>query len=217
MLTRKSAIPAGLPKTTESLCPECLTIIPATMREVDGKVVMLAIEGKTIDEIGLALHAPDFHLYQRLYALAKQGWISAAPIRVEPSVPAAGARAASDLLEQARGHLRARRWGEAEAAAELALHHAPSLEAAKSLLADAQRGLAAELRARLLDPPRVPALRLRSQEVRLLRLSSAEKYLLSRCDGARDLRRIAQTAPLHELEVLKAFQKFVDDRIVELR
>jgi uncharacterized radical SAM superfamily Fe-S cluster-containing enzyme len=40
MLTRKSAIPPGLPKTTESLCPECLTVIPATLREENGKVLM---------------------------------------------------------------------------------------------------------------------------------------------------------------------------------
>jgi len=40
MLTKESAIPKGLPKTTESLCPECLKIIPATMRDEGGKVVM---------------------------------------------------------------------------------------------------------------------------------------------------------------------------------
>jgi uncharacterized radical SAM superfamily Fe-S cluster-containing enzyme len=40
MLTKQSAIPKGLPKITESLCPECLTIIPATLRNEDGKVVM---------------------------------------------------------------------------------------------------------------------------------------------------------------------------------
>ena len=40
MLTKDCKIPAGLPKTTESLCPECLQIIPATMRDDNGKVVM---------------------------------------------------------------------------------------------------------------------------------------------------------------------------------
>jgi uncharacterized radical SAM superfamily Fe-S cluster-containing enzyme len=40
MLTRESSIPSGLPKTTESLCPECLSVIKATLREKDGKVVM---------------------------------------------------------------------------------------------------------------------------------------------------------------------------------
>ena len=40
MLTRESSIPPGLPKKTDSLCPECLMIIPATLREEKGKVVM---------------------------------------------------------------------------------------------------------------------------------------------------------------------------------
>ncbi len=184
---------------------------------VDGRLIMLAIEGKTIDEIGLTLRAADFHLYQRLYALSKQGWLtSAAPIGAAPSRPHVETTAANDLVAQARIHLGAGRWEEAETAAARALDLSPSLEAARSLLADAQQGLARQLRARLLEPPRVPALRLRSNEVGLLRLPSAEKYLLSRCDGARDLRQIAQVAPLRELEVLKAFKKFVEGQIVEL-
>jgi len=40
MLTKESAVPKGLPKKTDSLCPECLAIIPATLREDKGKVVM---------------------------------------------------------------------------------------------------------------------------------------------------------------------------------
>ena len=40
MLTKQCAVPKGLPKKTESLCPECLAIIPATLREDKGKVVM---------------------------------------------------------------------------------------------------------------------------------------------------------------------------------
>jgi hypothetical protein len=183
---------------------------------VDGRLIMLAIEGKTIDEIGLALHATDFHLYQRLYALAKQGWLTSAIIGTAPARPHVEMVAANDLVAQARVHLGAGRWEEAETAAARAVDLSPPLEVARSLLADAQRGLAQQLRARLLEPPRVPALRLRSHEVGLLRLSSAEKYLLSRCDGTRDLRRIAQVAPLRELEVLKAFKKFVDGQIVEL-
>ena len=40
MLTKESAVPKGLPKKTDSLCPECLAIIPATIREDQGKVIM---------------------------------------------------------------------------------------------------------------------------------------------------------------------------------
>jgi len=37
---RIERVPRGLPKTTESLCPECLRIIPALLREDNGRVVM---------------------------------------------------------------------------------------------------------------------------------------------------------------------------------
>ena len=142
---------------------------------VDDRLLRLAREGKTIDEIGLALHATDFHLYQRLYALDRQGVIEAVPV----SIPS---RVAPDDAETATPD-----------------HHA-----------------AERLRASLLDPPRRPRLKVDSHEVALMRLSAAEKYLLGRCDGGRDLRQIVQLAPIPELDVLRAMERFVQARIVEL-
>ncbi|MFO7991859.1 MAG: radical SAM protein, partial [Thermoplasmata archaeon] len=40
MVIQKSSLPKGLPKKTGSLCPECKKIIPATIKEKDGKVVI---------------------------------------------------------------------------------------------------------------------------------------------------------------------------------
>jgi hypothetical protein len=53
-------------------------------------------------------------------------------------------------------------------------------------------------------------------EVALMRLSAAEKYLLRRCDGRRDLRQIVDLAPLSEGDVLRAVKRFVDARLLEL-
>ncbi len=142
---------------------------------VDARLLQLARDGKSIDEVGLALHATDFHLYQRLYALHQQGVLtSAAPELESPGVPN------------------------------------PEEDPAQALAA------AKCLHAELLDPPRIPRLRVDIREVRLMHLSAAEKYLLGRCDGTRDLRQIVQLAPLAEIEVLKSVKKFVDGRIVDL-
>src|SRR5574340_1134104 len=46
---------------------------------VDGRAIALAREGRSIDEIGAALRVTDFQLHQRLYALARQGVLRAAP------------------------------------------------------------------------------------------------------------------------------------------
>src|SRR5512137_1727187 len=71
MLTRESSIPAGLPKKTDSLCPECLAIIPATLREVDGKVIM----EKTCSKHGNFRDVvwSDAEMYKRVEKWAKDG------------------------------------------------------------------------------------------------------------------------------------------------
>jgi len=114
----------------------------------------------------------------------------------------------------AREALEAGRRGEAEALASRALEAAPAAPGGAPLLAEARRALAAELSPLL---PRVPVLKVRPHEIALLRLSSPEKYLLARCDGVRDVAHLVKIAPLSELEVLKAIQRFVETRIAELR
>ncbi len=191
--------------------------VPASLAAdtIDGRLLALARDGKTIDEIGLALHATDFHLYQRLYALARRGILSAA---AAPAAAAASAEAdaATDLIERARGLLAEGRTGDAELVAAKAIELAPASDAARSLHGEAERMLGARLRAELLEPPRTPRLRVPPREVSRLRVSSADKYLLSRCDGKRDVRQLAQIAPLRELEVLKAIRRLADAELVEL-
>ena len=192
--------------------------IPATATEgtIDGKLLMLAAHGRTIDEIGLALHATEFHLYQRLYALARQGVVTAAEIEIveEPASEDAG-QVNSALGESAR-LLAEGRPAEAEMAAARALGAQPSSDEARQALAAAREALGASLRASL-DRRSVPVVRLSSGEIAALGLDAAQKYLLSRCDGRRALGQIAQVAPLDELDVLKAFRGFVDRGVVELR
>jgi hypothetical protein len=188
----------------------------ATPDTVDGKLLAQARLGKTIDEIGLALHATEFHLYQRLYALAKQGLIRAAAApEGSPDAPGEMLQAA-ELVDRARQLLAEGRAEEAEEAAARALAIAPGAEAARQALSEARQAVAGALRP-LLQTRRVPVLRLSASEIGRLRLDSAQKYLLSRCDGRRDLGQIAQVAPLDELEVLKSFRRFVEDGVVELR
>jgi hypothetical protein len=183
---------------------------------IDGRLLALARDGKTIDEIGLALHATDFHLYQRLYALARQGIVRASA-QAATAVASAETVAASDLIDRARGLLAAGRPGDAELVASKAVELAPGSDAARSVLAEAERVLAAKLRGALVDRPRIPRLRVPPGEIAGLRLSAAEKYLLSRCDGKRDVRALSAFAPLRELDVLKTIQRFADAELVELR
>ena len=192
--------------------------IPASAGEntIDGKLLLLALQGRTIDEIGLALHATEFHLYQRLYALARQGVLSAVPVEeVAGPIPGDAAQV-SAVLDESRRLLADGRPAEAETVAARALEAAPASDAARQALAAAQDALGASLRASL-DRRAIPVPRLSAAEIAALGLDASGKYLLSRCDGRRALGQIAQVAPLDELEVLKAFRRFVDSGVVELR
>jgi hypothetical protein len=195
----------------EGRVPEAMG--PAT---VDGRLLQLVREGKTIDEIGLALHATDFHLYQRLYALARQGVLRAAPERGGVAEAIEEAVEAAELVERASGLLAGGQPGQAEQVAVRAVELAPASEPARAVLAQAQALLGQRLRAELLEPPRVPVLRVKPGDIAALQLSSTDKYLLSRCDGHRSIRQIVQIAPLQELEVLKALRRLADEAVVRL-
>jgi hypothetical protein len=183
---------------------------------VDGRLLQLAREGNTIDEIGLALHATDFHLYQRLYALARQGLLSVASGEVDLTDAIEESVEAVDLEARARQLLAEGRHGEAELVAARAVELAPGSAAGLALLAQAEAGLGDGLRAELLAAPRVPVLLVRPADIAGLPLSSSDKYLLSRCDGQRTVRQIVQIAPLKELEVLKALRRMAAADVVRL-
>ena len=200
---------AGTLTVVEEKVPKDLSLTT-----VDGRLLLLAREGKTIDEIGLILHATDFHLYQRLYALSRHGWLRGTAVPASAPAPADGAVA--ELMERARGLLADGNADEAELAAARAVELAPDFGSARQLLADAERMLSERLRAELLDAPHVPRLRVAPSEMGKLRLPSADRYLLSRCDGQRSVRDLARLAPVRELDVLKAIRRFADSGLVEM-
>jgi len=71
MMAKPSTLQKGLPKKTESLCPECKKIIPANIFERDGKVMMektCPVHGKTED-----IYWSDKDLYLKAERFAYDG------------------------------------------------------------------------------------------------------------------------------------------------
>jgi hypothetical protein len=201
----------GTLEVDDARVPEAMT--PDT---VDGRLLRLAREGRTIDELGLALRATDFHLYQRLYALARQGIIRAAPARHADGEHGRADAGVAELIEQARGLVADGRADDAELVATRALAQAPHSSEASQVLAEAERLLSQQLRADLLEPGRVARCQVGAGAIAGLKLSNVDKYLLSRCDGERTVKQLAQMAPLRELDVLKALRRLADGGVVEL-
>ena len=173
--------------------------------------------GKTIDEIGLALHATDFHLYQRLYALARQGVVRAAPARIAAAAAAEPVARGRPHRPRARAPRRRAAPRTPSSSRRARWSSRPASDAARSLLGEAERVLGREA------PRRAPrsaahaaAPHRRGTTWRASGSRRSDKYLLSRCDGRRDVRELARVAPLRELEVLKAIRRFADAGLVEL-
>ncbi|NNB95124.1 DUF4388 domain-containing protein [Corallococcus exiguus] len=204
---------------------------------MDERIVQLAKEGLSIDGMALALHATDFFLYQRLYALYRQDALRVsdeAPLpSPDPGAPTVvvveeddedaldsggviGSESSSDeVLQAAQLFLDAGNLRDGEALARRAHEIAPSEHTTK-LLREAEGRLLAELRKALMEPSRVPALMVTPAHLKTLPLTSPERYLLSRIDGRRDVAAIVHVSPLQELEALKFFQGFVDTGLVKL-
>jgi hypothetical protein len=203
----------------------------ASSGSMDQKLFESARDGQSIDEMVFSLHTTDFHLYQRLYALYRQGALAPGPSKQKLQRPATAPGALPQqpietigeetpmegLLTHAREFVSVGQFAEAELLIRHILELNPADTRASDLLRDAEAGLHGALAGQLLNPPRIPELAVDASRLRGGDLSPPEKYLLSRVDGRRDIRGIIAVAPLKELEALKYFQRFVEAGLVRLR
>jgi hypothetical protein len=214
----RAAFPSGELKL--SFHPEKLPA-PLEPGSVDAKIVAMIEDDLTLDEIGLGLHATDFFLYQRLYALnrleavtvrapevAKKAAPPALIIGLEPTAEEMAATA-NALIES--GNAR-----DAAALASRAFELAPT-PANKELKRRAETLLLVALRRELLRDDLLPKLNVSSEDLKRMALSAPQRYLISRVDGVRTLRSIVQASPLPELDALRAFRDFVDGQLLSLQ
>jgi len=185
---------------------------------LDTRLVELIKEGATIDEMILALHATDFYLYQRLYALYRLEAIAVVPpdppVESLEDTDVEKSLSTSQIVRYARQLLETGNAPEAEHAARKAHSLAPSPETAE-LLHRAEALLLTQLRQELMSAT-VPSLLVPAEKLKDQKLSAPEKYLLSRVNGTRQLSAIVNASPLQELEALKWFRRFVQTGLVKL-
>jgi hypothetical protein len=183
----------------------------------DERLLQLVRQDKTIDEIVAALDATDFFLYQRLFALYRMQ-----AIRVRDEDDAAPLvsgtleedRSLADLLTHAETCVHEGRFGDAEEMARRACEMALTPET-EALLRKAEMGLLGNLRGWLATSGSV-SLTVPPDTLKAMPLSAPERYLLSRVDGTKDVPSIIELSPLHELEALKLFKRFLDSGLVRL-
>ncbi|XXF75273.1 DUF4388 domain-containing protein [Myxococcaceae bacterium GXIMD 01537] len=198
---------------------------PPQPGSLDARLVAAIQDGQTIDELALTLHATDFFLYQRLYALYRRDVVRVvdeAPPSYQPRVAARARQSvigsespAAEVILAARTFLENGSYKDGEALARRAYELEPTADTA-DLLREAQAELLRWLRDSLMEPPQVPALQVPPTQIKAMPLSAPERYLLSRVDGRRDVAAIVHVSPLQELEALKFFSGFVEQGLVKL-
>jgi len=212
----RSAFPSGNARLTANAANLPERPKPGSL---DERLLQLIREGHTIDEMALALHATDFFLYQRLYALFRLDAVavdaSVSVEEIEDEVVVEGdASASRELVEQAKAYLASSNWADAEDVARRAHQLAASPEATE-VLKDAEGRLLKHLRSSFGPGKPIPKLLVAAEKVKTMKLSAPERYLLSKFDGRRDLTSIVQVSPIRELDALKFVKEFVDAGLVE--
>ncbi|MBX7112880.1 MAG: DUF4388 domain-containing protein [Myxococcaceae bacterium] len=191
---------------------------------LDERLFNMIEAGQTIDELILALHATDFFLYQRLYALYRLDAVKVSDeLAVDLSLDdAEGEDIAididsdtSDPLAELQNLLGEKRFEEALKAARVAHARGASAETA-ALCEKVEQAYLADLREELMSKRKVPTLKVAPAALKAMNLSAAERYLLSRVDGKRHLAGIVNVSPLRELEALAVFRRFISQGILQL-
>ncbi len=199
--------------------------VPPNPGSLDERLYQLIDAGQSIDEIVLALHATDFFLYQRLYALHRLDAVQAASdgaLELEmagasaPLEVGAGEVAGGSLLDHVRQFIVQGNFRDALNLARKANEMNGSPEA-QGLVQQAEAGFLQSLKQLFGGGKKVPALMVEPSKLKATPLSAPERYLLSRVDGKRDLASIVNVSPLRELDALSHFQRFVEMGLVQVR
>ncbi len=210
----RTAFPRG--DVTLSLRREQL-VDPPRPGSIDEKIFTFIDEGITLDEMALRLHATDFFLYNRLYALHRLGALevhAAKPppaFEIELNLGLGDSPTAEELLSNARTFLNQGNLRDAFTLARRSNQVTATLDAAL-LLKQIEVAWQPQLKADLVGNPRVPAIAVGPDKLSTLPLSAPERYLLSRVDARRDVGTIIRVAPLREFEALTYFDRFASQK-----
>lgn len=184
---------------------------------LDDKLFGRMRAGNTLGELSADLFSSPFFLYQKLYALYRQGAIEVGPAR-QAEAPMLVGESMDDtahMLRLARGFIQSGNFEQAELIAARAIEISPSPEA-QQVLSQAESAHWTELKRRLLDPNPTPRMCCSLSELKNLALTPQEKYLLSRIDGSRTVRSLLRVTPMREFDALRCIEHFAQAGYVEL-
>jgi len=198
---------AVLERTQASL-PGAVAASPVSRRILD------LVDGKrSVREIVLHAHAPDF-LAQRLLAELARGGVLRVTDRSAPAIakPAAAGRSREDIQAEVRLRLDANDPESALQIVEEACRVDTHSAALQELRETAESACFAQLFGRVLGPHRVPLL-VRQPDAP----TPEESFLLTLIDGTNDVRALLWLAPMRALAVVRSLKSLLDAGAVVLK
>jgi hypothetical protein len=178
-------------------------------------------EEHTIDEITLDVHASPFRVQRFLFDCHRVGLVEITRQRAaekeEGAALPAGAETLAVLVNRCRRLLAD---GESEACIALleeVLLADEDHEEARALLAEAEKAFAGHILGAVLPADSVPSLTRPLEALTSERLRPEEFFLLSRIDGAWDIKSIIDIAPMREAEALRVLKRLRERGVITLR
>jgi len=175
------------------------------------------VDGKrTLHEICLELHAPEFTVSYFLLSALERGFIRvAAPAKSDAPPPARppvtdGLRAAKDLI----------RAGALEEALDLLEQMSAAAEKnaeLSELMKVAEVNLIDRLYRGTLPPKQIPTLKRPLEQLTDESLTPEEVFLVSRVNGSWDLKSIVSISPLREVDALRVLKRLKERGILEFK
>ncbi len=190
---------------------------------IDAKILQGVEAGQTLEELALGLHATDYFLYQRLYAMHTLGAIVVHPpepkakagIDIDVDLGLGDSPSPEQILANARAFFAQSNYRDSWSLAKRS-HSAVATIETTLLLKQIEASWLPQLRADLLSKRKVPAAIIAPDKLKALPLAAPERYLLSRVDGKREIDAIIRVAPLREFEALTFFDRFISQGWIKL-
>ncbi len=196
---------------------------PPEPESLPARILNFARAGLSIDAMAMELHTPDFEVFTALYELFSRGVVDPREPSGRPVGPTFDTFDSFDIDEDSDfGELAAQAFENADyltalSHAEAGARSSPGNAELGALGRRAEAKIAELLEQELPDVDAVPRLLQSIDEIVLERkLSSKERYVVTRIDGTRTIRSIMHVSPMRDIDVLAIFRQLHSDGFVGL-
>jgi len=188
-----------------------------TTRHFPNRLYGLVDGRRTLADVILESHSPEFNVCQVLHALVQRGYLSVKRPEDQPTgQPIGRPQAVVEIIAAAKELIK---MDDAESALVLMERTGEQVRAnaeVKALVQVAERYFVERAYRHYLPPGRIPRLKMPLEQLVSQNLSPQEMFLASRVNGCWDLQSIMTISPLREVDALRALKRLREKGIIEL-